>query len=76
MKKLTRDERAQWRNIWCILRSVGKEPLRSSLDLHELGELAPFSNWPSFREDPHGFLARADDRQAALIWAAVEKRMK
>ena len=67
MKYLSNDDRAEWRNIWCILRSI---------DLHELDELAPFSCWPSFREDPHGFLVLADDRTADAIWRVIEKRLK
>ena len=71
MKKLTDADRRQWRNIWCILRS---------LDWHELdacgaGDIEEFG-WIEFRDEPHRYLLRTDDRQAACIWAAVEKRLK
>lgn len=70
MKKLTDADRAQWRNIWCILRS---------LDWHEIsgGSFGlSVGEWGKFRSDPHGYLIRTDDRQADAIWRAVEKRLK
>ena len=56
--------RNQWRNIWCILRS---------LDRHEIQY--PDLDWPKFRDDPHGYFVRCDTATADAIWAAVEKRM-
>ena len=71
MSKLTDTERAKWRNIWCILRS---------LDWYELeaagaGDIRDF-DWPKFRDSPHAYVIRTDESQAAVIWAAVEKRLK
>ena len=66
MTKLSDADRVQWRNIWCILRS---------LDLHELKRVPNF-DWDNFRDKPHRYLISTDDRQAAAIWDAVEKRMK
>ena len=36
----------------------------------------PAASWFEFRNDPHGYLVRTDDRQADAIWRAVEKRLK
>ena len=71
MRKLSKEERSQWRNIWCILRS---------LDWHELeasgaGDIEEFG-WHEFRDYPHQYLIQASDRQADAIWTAVEKRLK
>ena len=67
---ITKEQRQAWRNIWCILHS---------LDLHELRAAGAsddiFFHWESFRADPHRYVLRTDDFQAAAIWAAVEKRM-
>ena len=63
---LSKEERARWRNIWCILRS---------LEWHDLIELS-IVDWGKFKHDPHGFLLRTDDRRADAIWRAVEKRLK
>ena len=65
-KKISGKERSQWRNVWCVLRS---------LDWHEIRDLS-IGDWGKFRSDPHGYLIRADDSQADAIWAAVEKRLK
>ena len=71
MKTLSKEARAQWRNVWCILRSLDFYELRES------GATVGLSfNWPAFRRDPHGYLVRADDRQADAIWAAVEKGLE
>ena len=68
MKKLTDADRSQWRNIWCILRS---------LDWWDFDEsVRDQVNWKSFLPDPHGYVIRTDDRQADAIWRAVEKRLK
>ena len=68
MKTLSKEARSQWRNVWCILRS---------LDLHELAEAGGRDiNWRDFRADPHSYLVRTDDRNADAIWRAVEKRLK
>ena len=70
MKKLTDADRSQWRTIWCILRV---------LDWHEIesrGVLDYQLDWLRFNSDPQEFLVRANDAQASIIWAAVEKRMK
>ena len=66
MKRLTQDDRDQWRNIWCILRSI---------DFREIKDLS-LVDWGKFRSDPHGYLVRSGDSRADAIWAAVEKRMK
>ena len=68
VKEISADARAQWRNIWCVLRS---------LDLHELNECdSPHFDYAKFRDEPHRYLIRTDDRQADAIWRAVEKRLK
>ena len=68
---LSTEERARWRNIWCILRSM---------DWHELAELnqydSPDFDYNKFRDEPHRYLLQADDRQAGAIWRAVEKRLR
>ena len=56
--------RKDYRNIWCILRS---------LDRHEIN--CPSLDWPAFRDDPHAFFVRCDTPTADAIWKAVEKRM-
>ena len=70
MKKISEAERDTWSNIWCILRSI------NWWDIEGKGGLDYDTDWLLFCDDPHGFLIRADDRKAAAIWAAVEKRMK
>ena len=68
--EISLEDRGQWRNIWCILRS---------LDWHEISGGSyglSIGDWGKFRSDPHGYLIRADDSQADAIWAAVEKRLK
>ena len=67
---ITKEQRGMWRNIWCVLRSLELD------ELQEAGAIVPLGfNWPAFRHNPHGYLIRTDDSQAAVIWAAVEKRM-
>lgn len=43
-----------------------------SLDAHEVG--LEGSRWLKFRDDPVGFLIRADDSTANAIWLAIESR--
>ena len=71
MKKLTEADRAQWRNVWCILRSLDWP----ELDAAGAGDIEEFG-WYEFRAEPHRYLLRTDDRQASVIWRAVEKRLK
>ena len=73
MMSLSSKSRAQWRNIWCILRS---------LDCHEVEFSNPAlqkdwveSEWEIFREHPHSFVVRCSDKVADAIWEAVERRM-
>ena len=67
MKKISTAERAEWRNIWCLLRSI---------DADEIEEAAgPDFDWPRFRDDPHKYLIRTDQRQSDAIWRAVEKKL-
>ena len=56
--------RKNYRNIWCILRS---------LDRHEID--CPGLDWPAFRDHPHEFFLRCDDPTSDSIWKAVEKRL-
>lgn len=32
--------------------------------------------WPRFRDNPWRYLIAASDKEAAMIWAAMQKRMK
>ena len=68
-KKISADERAKWRNIWCILRSLDKDEV-------EAAEPGRDFDWPRFRDAPQQYLIRADAQQADGIWRAVEKRLK
>ena len=43
----------------------------SFLDFHQVRFLGA-SRWPKFRDDPIGFLIRADDSTVDQIWAALE----
>ena len=67
---ISKEERARWESIWKILRS---------LDLCELEQAGMLENvdfaWHNFQSDPQGYLIRTGDREAAVIWKAVEKRM-
>ena len=65
MKQLSKEDRAQWRNIWCALKW---------LNFYQVD--APGFDWDKFESDPHAYLIRTDDRQAAAIWSAVERRLK
>jgi hypothetical protein len=47
--------------------------LLHSIDSFEIGDPAW---WPAFRGDPVWFFVRADDDRQAIIWVAMEKRMK
>ena len=78
MKYLSNDDRAEWRNIWCILRSLDYHELRRAGSEWGLSEgWDPLNvGWPKFRDDPHGYLLQTDVAQAAIIWSAVEKRLK
>ena len=69
VKHLSKEDRAQWRNVWCVLRS---------LDSHEIepDRIIKVVDWRFFCLDPHAYLIRANDRQADAIWTAVEKRLK
>ena len=70
-KEISADERAQWRNVWCILRGL------DWFELEESGaeDIEGYS-WPEFSDDPHSYLIKTDDAQADAIWRAVEKRLK
>ena len=71
VKEISADERAQWRNVWCILRGL------DWFELEESGaeDIEGYS-WPEFSDDPHSYLIKTDDAQADAIWRAVEKRLK
>jgi hypothetical protein len=47
-----------------------------SIDSHEVGDGSEPPKWyMRFNRDPVGFFIRCDDDTAAIIWAAMEKRM-
>ena len=71
MTKLTAADRSQWRNIWCILRSLDNDELEASGAVY-----VPGFDWFKFQADPHAYLIHAEHVQAAAIWRAVEKRLK
>lgn len=68
-----RDLRKNWRNIWCILRSIDRHEVQFS-DPYRAEEWK-FSQWPEFRDDPHAYFVRCEDVVADAIWAAVDKQL-
>lgn len=63
------DQRA-FENRVKILRSIDRDELVSAgLDCVEDDRV-----WVAFREDPAGWLLRADDALGGLLWALVERR--
>ena len=76
MKTLSKEARSQWRNVWCILRSLDHYELEE-VGVSELPEgwVALDLGWPDFCDNPHRYLLQTDVAQAAIIWRAVEKRM-
>ena len=72
MRALSKEERAEWSNIWRILRSLDWRDLAELLDQSD----SPDPDYAQFRDHPHRYLLQADDRRADAIWRAVEKRLK
>ena len=58
--------RKQYRNVWCILRS---------LDRHEIDLTFTAAQWYEFRNFPHEYFIECDTPTSDAIWKAVEKRL-
>ena len=59
MTNLSKEDRARWRNIWCILRSLDRDELEAAMGRVKR---LPASTWAEFRNDPCGYLIRTYDR--------------
>lgn len=62
--------RREFRNALNILRSIDKSEL---VDAGAISE-ADTKRWERFRDDPAGFLVKADDATGDAIWRIVEAR--
>lgn len=60
----------EWRNAWCVIRSI------DHYELADVGLCLYADRWTLFRDHPHEFLIRADDKTAQLIWSVVCGRME
>ena len=58
------DDKRQFRNRLCILRSI---------DRHEVSGLTD-RQWERFRADPYGGYLKLDDRGEAVVWEAMRLR--
>ena len=74
---ISKEDRAQWLNVWCILRAMDYPDLETAAeDGLSAGWDALDFGWSDFCSDPAGYLLQTDAAQAAIIWRAVEKRLK
>ena len=77
MKYLSKDDRAEWLNIGCILRAMDYPDLETAAEEGlSAGWPALDRGWSDFCSNPAGYLLQTDVAQAAIIWSAVEKRLK
>ena len=67
------DLRRNYRNVWCILRSIDQHEVRFSDPKWEK-EWNDF-RWAAFRENPHEYFLQAPDIVSDAIWAALEVRL-
>ena len=67
------DLRKNYRNIWCILRSIDMHEVEFS-DPARVEEWKAY-RWAEFRDDPHSYFLRCEDVVADAIWEAVENRL-
>ena len=76
-KVLTKEQsatlRKNYRNVWCILRTIDQQDV--SFSDPALEDEWKICWWTAFRESPHRFFIRCDTRVADAIWAVVEKRL-
>ena len=66
--------RKNYRNIWCILRSIDMHEVQFSDP--ELEEKWEAYRWDKFRENPHMYFTSCSTIVADAIWAAVDKRLE
>ena len=77
LQKMDDERRAEYRNIWCILRSLDQHEVEAQFDSvpdSDRRNLVDW-DWPKFRNDPHAFYIKANDTLSAAIWRGVKERM-
>lgn len=63
--------RKDYRNVWCILRSIDMDEVEFS-DPARAEEWKAYL-WAAFRDNPHHFFIKCEPIVSDAIWAAVEK---
>ena len=66
--------RKNYRNIWCILRSIDAHEVKFSDPAR--AEEWKFYEWTKCQANPHSYFARCEPAVADAIWDAVEKRLE